>query len=162
MMVLVIGTDEHGIHVRDALRERGCDAIAVDSAEFPRKVRISFDPCAGDGTIHLSYGRNIAWSDIESVYWRSYDAPLVMDLPNRDQTALAENEHFGMSLESDMMIAKSFITFQATGSGTRVISENTVEGKGVFWRSVLRLSRDEIVARQQADLEKLKALVEAG
>ena len=75
-------------------------------------------------------------------------------------TRVEENERFGMNFETGMMTADTLVTFQPIPQGTRIASETTVRGKGIFWQSMLLWYRDEMQSRQQGDLERLKGVVE--
>jgi uncharacterized protein YndB with AHSA1/START domain len=75
-------------------------------------------------------------------------------------TDLIENEHFAAEFETEMMTSKSDYWFEPTERGTRVTSNSEFAGNGPFWRSVLWFSKADIKARQQADLDRFKVLVE--
>lgn len=68
MTILVLGTDEHAIHV--AGRTGG---LLVDTRDFPGTICLSWDEHGG-GAIRLpDHKPPIPFAEIESVYWRSYD-----------------------------------------------------------------------------------------
>lgn len=78
----------------------------------------------------------------------------------RQITALVENEHFAMAVESNMLTSEANFWFEAIGDATRITANSEYAGKGPFWKSVLWFSKQEIQSRQQDDLERLKVLVE--
>jgi len=73
---------------------------------------------------------------------------------------LVENEHFAAEFSTDMMTSKSDYWFEPTDGGTRLTANSEFAGNGPFWRSVLWFSKDDIKARQQADLGRFKTLAE--
>ena len=99
-------------------------------------------------------------NQVGSFYRLTFEEDGQQFLMTEEVTALVENDRFGMTLEADMMIAETLMTFRAVPQGTLIVSENTVRGKSAFWRSMLLLSRGEMQRRHQADLEKLKTLIE--
>jgi len=75
-------------------------------------------------------------------------------------TALVENEHFAMAIESNMLVSEANFWFEPSGDGSRITANSEYAGKGPFWKSMLWFSKDEIRARQDDDLRRLKVLVE--
>ena len=77
-------------------------------------------------------------------------------------TAFVENEHFGFTIDSDMMEAASDVRFSALdGNRTRIEANTTSRGKSLMWRSMLRLMHGSIAQQDVANHERLKALVES-
>lgn len=105
MTILILGPsdDEHAIHMRERLTARGADAVLVDSGWFPGSMTIAFDPAGGQGEIGLPGGRQVAFDAVSAVYWRSYDGVGTADLPDDEQSELAENDARG--LFESMLIA---------------------------------------------------------
>jgi glutathione synthase/RimK-type ligase-like ATP-grasp enzyme len=92
ILILGAGDDEHAVHMRDALRTRGADAIHIDAAAFPTSMTISFDPVDQTGEIVSTCGRQIAFDTISAVYWRNYDGVAPSELPDERQALIAEND----------------------------------------------------------------------
>jgi len=74
--------------------------------------------------------------------------------------ASVENEHFAMTLESNMLVIEANYWFAPIGNITRVTANSEYAGKGPFWKSVLWFSKEEMRTRQQDDLRRLKVMVE--
>ena len=68
ILILGAGNDEHAVHMRDALRTRGADAIHIDAAAFPNSMTISFDPVEQTGEIVSACGRQIPFDTVSAVY----------------------------------------------------------------------------------------------
>ena len=66
ILILGAGNDEHAVHMRDALRTRGADAIHIDAAAFPTSMTISFDPVEQTGEIVSACGRQIAFDTVSA------------------------------------------------------------------------------------------------
>ena len=92
ILILGAGNDEHAVHMRDALRTRGADAIHIDAAAFPTSMTISFDPVEQTGEIVSACGRQIAFDTVSAVYWRNYDGVAPSELPDERQAMIAEND----------------------------------------------------------------------
>ena len=93
-MILIMGSDddEHGRHMLAHLRGRGHDLELFDSRWFPVRMTITFDPGNSDGRLQLPTGRNIAFHQIQSVYWRTYQGVDVPSLPDPEQAWIAHND----------------------------------------------------------------------
>ena len=98
MTILILGEshDEHAVHMRDHLRERGADAVHIDPEWFPGRMTIAFDPTAETGEIVVPEGRTIPFDQISAVYWRNYGGVQSSDLPDDDQAYVAENDSRGL------------------------------------------------------------------
>ena len=74
MAYIVIGQlhDEHALKILNKLKARNVDAYLLQTHDFPRKVKFSFSPNDGDGSLTLSCGTFINLSDIKAVFWRSF------------------------------------------------------------------------------------------
>jgi len=74
MAYIVIGQlhDEHALKILNKLKARNVDAYLLQSHDFPNKVKFSFSPNDGDGSLTLSCGTLINLSDIKAVFWRSF------------------------------------------------------------------------------------------
>lgn len=98
MTILILGADgdEHASHMANRLLTRGADAILVDGASYPSSMTISFDPADGSGEIGLSGGRRVSFDEVTAVYWRNYHGVGPADLPDPDQSYVAENDSRGL------------------------------------------------------------------
>jgi hypothetical protein len=94
MAVLILGNDrdEHAQHVHAYLSTRGAEAQFLDTQCFPTELQICHDPAAGNGTIRLPGGRMFDFSEIGSVYWRSYGGVAAPELPDAEQAFIAAND----------------------------------------------------------------------
>lgn len=74
MAYIVIGQlhDEHALKILNKLKARNVDAYLLQTHDFPNKVKFSFSPNDGDGSLTLSCGTLIKLSDIKAVFWRSF------------------------------------------------------------------------------------------
>ncbi|MBH0022498.1 hypothetical protein I6F40_19470 [Pseudoalteromonas sp. SWXJ133] len=74
MAYIVIGQlhDEHALKILNKLKARNVDAYLLQTHDFPRKVKFSFSPNDGYGSLTLSCGTLINLSDIKAVFWRSF------------------------------------------------------------------------------------------
>src|SRR5215217_2841826 len=98
MALVILGgeDDEHAMHMLDHLRERGADAVLLDSRWFPSSLTVSFDPSDGSGAFGLPGGREIAFDAVEAVYWRAYHGAWPPDLPDSEQAFIAQNDSRGL------------------------------------------------------------------
>jgi hypothetical protein len=98
MAVLILGADgdEHAAHMLDHLRRRDVDAVILDSRAFPGSLSVTFDPRTGDGVLALPDGREIAFDQVDSVYWRAYHGVWTPELPDPDQGFIAYNDARGL------------------------------------------------------------------
>jgi glutathione synthase/RimK-type ligase-like ATP-grasp enzyme len=94
MTILILGAfdDDHAQHMAKYLRGRSCDVELFDTRQFPADVSLSFDPRRSTGVIRLPAGRELRWTEIESVYWRNYSGSGPSPLADPDQVFLAEND----------------------------------------------------------------------
>ncbi|MBE0358122.1 ATP-grasp domain-containing protein [Pseudoalteromonas aliena] len=74
MAYIVIGQshDEHALKILNKLKARNVDAYLLQTHDFPKKVKFSFSPNDGNGSLTLSCGTLINFSDIKAVFWRSF------------------------------------------------------------------------------------------
>src|SRR5688572_11644408 len=98
MAVLILGADgdEHAAHMLDYLRRRDVDAVILDSRVFPGSLSVTFDPRSGDGVLAFPDGREIAFDQVQSVYWRAYHGVWTPDLPDPAQGFIAYNDARGL------------------------------------------------------------------
>ena len=93
---------------------------------------------------------------VGSHYRLTFDDVVVTE----ELTLIEENERLEMTFDNEMMTAENMVVFRPSDRGTRISTESTVRGNGIFWQSVLLFSQSAMQQRQQADLERFKALVE--
>lgn len=94
MSVLILGDyeDDHAVHILEQLQDQSVETFLLDSADFPCRLQLSFDPKSGDGHLRLDDGRLLNFRQIQSVYWRCYNGVTGPDLPDPDQSYVAEND----------------------------------------------------------------------
>ena len=98
MTVLILGAedDDHAVHMRGHLRERGAEARIVDSRWFPASLSLAYEPGGERGTLSLPSGRRLAFAEIGAVYWRSYHGVRSRSLPDPEQSFIGENDARGL------------------------------------------------------------------
>src|SRR5205823_1529203 len=98
MTVLILGgmDDAHACHVLEHLRFGGTDAELFDSRWFPSALQIAYSPVPERGTLRLPTGRVLTFEEITSVYWRCYNSVHAPDLPDAEQTFIANNDARGL------------------------------------------------------------------
>ena len=91
-VVLVLGSpeDEHALYVAEAVRARGLAVHWLEGREFPQDLEIAVD-ADSDGQLVIA-GERLAFSQIRSVYWRRYHAPVWPELTNPEQADLAATD----------------------------------------------------------------------
>ncbi|ATG79149.1 ATP-grasp domain-containing protein [Pseudoalteromonas sp. 1_2015MBL_MicDiv] len=74
MAYIVIGQshDEHAQQILEKLKMRGVEAYLLQTHDFPKKIKFSFSPNDGNGSLTLRCGTLINLSDIKAVFWRSF------------------------------------------------------------------------------------------
>lgn len=81
---------------------------------------------------------------------------------NEELLALIEKEKFAFSIDNDVLNGTGEFTFKAVDSNrTELIYHNESEGKGLFWKSLLFLSRQQIIQRNQNNFSSLKSFIES-
>jgi hypothetical protein len=98
MAILILGgaDDEHAAHMLGYLRRLGADAEFLDSRDFPHLLQVAYDPTTGHGTLNFPEGRRIDFDQVEAVYWRSYPGVAPADLPDPEQSYIAQNDARGL------------------------------------------------------------------
>jgi glutathione synthase/RimK-type ligase-like ATP-grasp enzyme len=93
MTILVMGqsSDEHAVHMVDALKNAGADVALFDTSLFPTQTSINWVPQQFNGTLTLPDGHDIALSDIKSVYWRTINK-IKLPETNQEATFLANRD----------------------------------------------------------------------
>jgi glutathione synthase/RimK-type ligase-like ATP-grasp enzyme len=94
MPILVLGgeDDEHALHVLHFLQRIGRDAALLDSRRFPQSLRIAWSPTDGTGRVTFDNDRTIALNEVTAVYWRNYFGVMSPELPDADQSYIAQND----------------------------------------------------------------------
>jgi len=75
-------------------------------------------------------------------------------------TAVTENELFAFELDADPMTSDVEIKFAASDETTEITATSNVEGKNIFWKSLLWLSKSMMIERGQESYDNLKKLIE--
>ncbi len=84
MTVLILGhpSDRHAAHIYRALERLGILCHYWDVATFPTQAQISWSPLTQEGVLRLADGRQMAMSQIRSVFWRNFTGVKVPKLPH--------------------------------------------------------------------------------
>jgi RimK-like ATP-grasp domain len=98
VQILILGEDKdlHAQHIYDVLVSRGVKVHYFNSRTFPTQSRISWNPSTQDGWLCLATGERLQISEIQSVYWRSFNGIYVPNLPDEYQQSIAFNDAFGL------------------------------------------------------------------
>jgi hypothetical protein len=102
MNVIILGTpaDAHAKAVAREIETRGSQVQFLDFVEFPSKVQLSLipsNPESGNeqipsGMVRFKNGAKWNWTDIQAVYWRSFQLPQVTGVPDPEQQYIASND----------------------------------------------------------------------
>lgn len=92
ILILTDPDDEHAGHVRRELETQGESVRFLNSAEFPEKLRISYDPAANAGWFTFPDEGRVNFEDVVSVYWRAYGGIEPVPLPDEEQSHVARND----------------------------------------------------------------------
>lgn len=84
------------------------------------------------------------------------------EIVTRQIIGFEPNTRVAFDLEDGTMNSSVDVLFESTPSGTLIAVYNTVRGKGLYWRALLRLRRNAIMERQRADFRRFKAMIENG
>lgn len=103
MNVLILGSDEdiHARHLKNALIQKGVAVNYLNTRLFPSQLQISFYPDNYAGYLQFSNGKELAFHDIKSVFWRTFYGVGVADLKDSYQQTVAVND--AMSLLRSFM-----------------------------------------------------------
>lgn len=115
MAYIVIGQshDEHAQKILNKLKARNVDAYLLQTHDFPKKVKFSFSPNDGNGSLTLSCGTLINLSDIKVVFWRNFSG--VSDEETR-ATFLSED---GIAAKDSMACLRTWFYLQ---NGTKWVN----------------------------------------
>ncbi len=98
MNILILGSaeDSHAAYLKKALTEKGIENDYLDSRQFPTQLKISWQPVKGTGSLVLANGKKLAFSEIKSIFWRTYYGVKVPQLSNSYQQNIATNDSMGV------------------------------------------------------------------
>ena len=75
--------------------------------------------------------------------------------------ALESGTRAAYDIEFPYMDNSVEVLFEPFADGTRIATYNTVRGKGLYWRAMLRLQKGSLIEKQLNDYGRLKDLVES-
>jgi glutathione synthase/RimK-type ligase-like ATP-grasp enzyme len=92
--ILVLGEadDLHAEHIYTHLQQQGVDVAYFNSLLFPTQIQIAWYPHDRDGEIVLDTGKRYQLSQIQSVYWRSFNGVYSPPLSDSHQQSIAYND----------------------------------------------------------------------
>ncbi|MFQ5639147.1 MAG: SRPBCC domain-containing protein [bacterium] len=76
-------------------------------------------------------------------------------------TAFVENELLSFHLVNDVMTVDTDIRFVSQGDRTEITATQKVEGRNLFWKSLLPLFQSVITQKSQENYDRLKTVIEA-
>lgn len=105
MNILILGNaeDAHALHLNNVLTKMGVSVDYLDTRLFPTQVKITFQPQTEAGWLLLPNGRELAFADIKSVFWRTFSGVNVPNLQNSYHQTVAVND--SMSVLRSLMQA---------------------------------------------------------
>lgn len=149
--------------------------LASESVEYENSVTIDRPPAAvwavfsdadrmKDWMIGLERFENISGEHLEvGSRWRFVFLEDGKEIEVTETvTAVEENRRFAFDLDAEPFQGHTEVTLVPEGTGTRLTAANTVRGKGLLWRAVMRLSTAIFESRGQEHYSKLKTLIESG
>lgn len=91
MKTLILGNsdDPHVVVIKSALEARQVEVECFETHTFPQVARISMNLEQSDGIIEFPSGQCWRWSEIKSIYWRTFSGVNVPPLPEREQYQVA-------------------------------------------------------------------------
>ncbi|MDY6807357.1 MAG: hypothetical protein SXA11_26575 [Cyanobacteriota bacterium] len=94
MTILILGSAEepHAAYLKKAFTEKGIENYYLDTRQFPTKLKISWQPMTGSGSLLLPSGKKLAFSEIKSIFWRTFYGVKVPKLSNLHQQNIATND----------------------------------------------------------------------
>jgi glutathione synthase/RimK-type ligase-like ATP-grasp enzyme len=98
MTILILGSEEdsHAAYLKKALTEKGIENDYLDSRQFPTQLKISWQPVKGTGSLVLPNSKKFNFSEIKSIFWRTYYGVKVPKLSNSYQQNIATNDSMGV------------------------------------------------------------------
>ena len=77
-------------------------------------------------------------------------------------TAVKTNELYAFDLETDPFLGATEILLEPLEAGqTRLTAKTRINGRNLFWRSLMRLSKGYMIDQSQQSYDKLKQVVES-
>ncbi len=94
MRILILGNsqDIHAAQIHRALTETGCQVHYLDSALFPQKLSLSWQPDNQQGELIFANGERVNLAEIHSVFWRTFSGVKIPSLNETYQQNLALND----------------------------------------------------------------------
>ena len=96
ILILTEPDDEHAQHMRDFLQTRNRHVRFLNSTDFPGNLQVSYNPATAEGWFGFPDGERVQFTDIESIYWRSFGGVAASELPDEEQAWIAENDARGL------------------------------------------------------------------
>ncbi|MEM9007205.1 MAG: hypothetical protein AAGE59_27215 [Cyanobacteria bacterium P01_F01_bin.86] len=92
--VLILGNcqDAHANHLHLKLTEAGFPTEFLETALFPTKVRVSWEPATKSGYLTLPSAKRLPFQAIRSVFWRTFTSAKIPKLPYAQDGHLAFND----------------------------------------------------------------------
>lgn len=89
--ILILGdsTDPHVWHIKSGLESRQVEVECCDTRSFPQQTSLSMSLDRDDGIIRFPSGKCWEWSEIDSVYWRTFSGVDIPPLADREQYRVA-------------------------------------------------------------------------
>ncbi len=75
-------------------------------------------------------------------------------------TAIKENELIAFSFDADPVVSNIEVHFNQIENGTEIVAIKLVQGKNIFWKSLLWLSKSNMMKRGNEIYGNLKQLIE--
>lgn len=94
MTILILGSAEepHAAYLKKALTEKGIENDYLDTRQFPTQLKISWRPVERSGSLLLPTGKKLAFSEIKSIFWRTFYGVKVPKLSDSHQQNIATND----------------------------------------------------------------------
>lgn len=91
MNILILGSerDAHAAHMKAALKQKGCQVECFETTQFPSQAHFTWQPDVDQGRLTLANGVSWKFSDIHSVYWRSFAGVDVPPMEDSYQSTIA-------------------------------------------------------------------------
>lgn len=89
--ILILGNsaDPHVWHIKSGLESRQVEVECCDTRSFPQQTSLSMSLDRDDGIIRFPSGKCWKWSEIDSVYWRTFSGVDIPPLADREQYRVA-------------------------------------------------------------------------
>jgi glutathione synthase/RimK-type ligase-like ATP-grasp enzyme len=92
--ILILGdaSDAHAVHLKQALEQAGVWVDYLNIRQFPTQLRLSWQPQTHQGCFRLSNGKQLAFDEIKSIFWRSLFSIQIPTLEDPHQHQIAIND----------------------------------------------------------------------